>query len=195
MRTIRVDNITAISPANNAWLTTGTANLIRSASPYASGYLYQVSSDSGFTNIVISGNKTTTGVSLIGFLEKPYYRRVAAYDSGGTPAIRTNPFMFTIDLTSTLNFTGSSPADNARIISNSFTTQLDISEYNLSTFKRARNGSNYYSIYDSGLMLMLNFDKVAALGETDGFINDASQYGVYGSGYNGVTRTGNGKYG
>ena len=40
---------------------------------------------------------------------------------------------------------------------------------------------------------MMNFDKVSALGETDGMIRDLSLYGNNGSGYNGVLRTSSGK--
>ena len=42
---------------------------------------------------------------------------------------------------------------------------------------------------------MMNFDNVAVLGETTGgVIKDFSQYGNNGSGYGGVTWTGNGKW-
>ena len=41
---------------------------------------------------------------------------------------------------------------------------------------------------------MMNFDKVTSLGETDTIIKDFSQYGNHGSGYGGVTWTGNGKW-
>ena len=51
-----------------------------------------------------------------------------------------------------------------------------------------------YSYYDSGLVLMMNFDKVSALNETDGMIKDFSYYGNNGSGYGGVTWTGNGRW-
>lgn len=50
-----------------------------------------------------------------------------------------------------------------------------------------------YPYYDSGLLLMMNFDKRAALNETDGMIKDFSRYGNNGSGYGGVTRTNNGR--
>lgn len=40
---------------------------------------------------------------------------------------------------------------------------------------------------------MMNFDKVAALDETDGMIKDFSHYGNNGSGYNGISWTGNGR--
>ena len=41
---------------------------------------------------------------------------------------------------------------------------------------------------------MMNFDKVSALSETDGMIRDFSHYGNNGSGYGGVTWTGNGRW-
>lgn len=40
-----------------------------------------------------------------------------------------------------------------------------------------------------------NFNKLAALNETDGSIKDFSQYGNHGSGYGATTWTGNGKRG
>jgi len=41
---------------------------------------------------------------------------------------------------------------------------------------------------------MMNFDKVSALSETDGNIKDMSLSGNIGSGYGGITRTGNGRW-
>lgn len=156
-------------------------------------YFYQVSTNTGFTSFVISGDKTTTGVSLINFTDGTYYRRISAYDAGGITWSRWSTGRFIVD-TSTPNivFTWSTPIDNAWITNNYFTTQLDITEANFNQFIRSRSGTNY-SIYDSGLVVMMNFDKVAALSETDWLIKDLSLSGNNGSGYGGVTRTVNGK--
>jgi hypothetical protein len=75
-----------------------------------------------------------------------------------------------------------------------FITQIDITELNLGQFIRNRNGTAYpiYNGYDSGLVLMYNFNNIAALGESGTFIKDMSQYGNNGTG-NGAIWTGNGK--
>jgi hypothetical protein len=76
---------------------------------------------------------------------------------------------------------------------NNFAPQIDIiSTQYLDTFTYTFNGVPY-SYYDSGLILMYNFDNVAALGESQGIIKDASQYGTHGTGYGGIAWTANGK--
>lgn len=97
-------------------------------------------------------------------------------------------------ISSTLAFTGTTPTDNLWINNNSFSPQIDIIEPALSQFTRNRNRSGY-SLYDSGLVVMYNFDKLSTLSETDGLIKDASQYANNASGYSGVIWTGNGKRG
>jgi hypothetical protein len=74
-----------------------------------------------------------------------------------------------------------------------FTGQIDITELNLSQFIRNRSGANY-SLYDSGLVAMYNFDNITTLGESGTFVKDMSSYGNNGT-VNGATRTGNGKWG
>lgn len=73
-----------------------------------------------------------------------------------------NALIINVDFLPILIFTGVNPADNARINKNSFTGQLDITETFLNQFKWTRSGIDY-SIYDSGLVFMMNFDKVSAL--------------------------------
>jgi hypothetical protein len=46
-----------------------------------------------------------------------------------------------------------------------------------------------YPYYDSGLILMMNLNKISALSETDGVIKDFSRYGNNGSGYGGIIWT------
>ena len=104
---------------------------------------------------------------------------------------RTN----TIDAYSMI-FTGNTPANASTITGNNFAPQLEITSCSantdLETFTYTFSGITY-PYYDSGVLLMMNFDKVASLNETDGMIKDFSQYDNYGSGYNGITRTGNGR--
>lgn len=91
-----------------------------------------------------------------------------------------------------LIFTGATPANNAWISGNIFTPQREISELNLGQFTRNRNGSGY-AVYDSGLVLMYNFDNVVALGESGTVVKDMSQYGNNGT-LTGITWTGSGKW-
>ena len=92
-------------------------------------------------------------------------------------------------------FTGSTPADNSTISGNHFSGFAEITETNLSSFTRNRDWTNY-PIYDSWLVLMMNFDNIAALGETTWWIiKDLSIYGNDGTGYNNPSWTSNGKFG
>ena len=56
-----------------------------------------------------------------------------------------------------------------------FTGQFDITELNLGQFIRSRSGVNYL-LYDSGLVLGYNFDKITGLNESGTVIKDISQY-------------------
>ncbi|MCX6823315.1 MAG: right-handed parallel beta-helix repeat-containing protein [candidate division SR1 bacterium] len=187
-----------IRPTNQQVITTGNTNLLRSGGVDIgmglSGYIYQVSTGSTFTTFITSGFTTTTGITLNGLANETYYRHVYAIDLAGNTGWRSSNWDFIVDTTNPIIiFTGVTPIDNIRTAANSFTAKLNLTELNLNEFKRTRSGSNY-SIYDSGLLLMMNFDNVSALGETDGLIKDVSQYGNIGSGYGGVTRTGNGRW-
>lgn len=66
-------------------------------------------------------------------------------------------------------FTGNTPVHNFWTTNTNFTIQQDITELNLGQFIRSRSGLNY-SLYDSGLVAMYNFDNITALGETTGAI-------------------------
>jgi len=58
---------------------------------------------------------------------------------------------------------------------------LDIYYDDLFNFSRQRDGNNF-PIYDSGLVLMLNFDNISSLGEVTGsVVKDFSHYGNHGS--------------
>ncbi|MEI7478592.1 MAG: hypothetical protein WCJ81_09285 [bacterium] len=89
----------------------------------------------------------------------------------------------TLDTTlPTLTFTESTPASGAFVGNPSSIGQLDITELNLGQFTRYQSGK-VYPIYDSGLVLMMNFDNISALGETTGFAKDVSQYANTGTIY------------
>lgn len=91
-------------------------------------------------------------------------------------------------------FTGSTPISGTTITGNNFKPQIEmIATGGIHSFIYTFNGINY-SYYDSGLVLMMNFDKRSSLNETDALIKDFSRYGNNGSGYGGVTRTNNGRW-
>jgi hypothetical protein len=104
---------------------------------------------------------------------------------------RSTAPQFTVDATlPILAFTGAT-LPNKTVTSGTFLTgQIDIIELNLGQFIRNRNGSGY-PVYDSGLLLMYNFNNVSALGESASTIKDMSIYTITGTN-SGATRTGRG---
>ena len=123
-----------------------------------------------------------------------YYRRAQGVDLNGNTGVWSSGWIFTVDTTlPTITFTGATPASGT-IVGTVFTGQLDFTELNLGQFIRNRSGVSY-SMYDSGLVLMYNFDNVAALGEVSGsIVGDMSLYDNTGT-VSSATRTGNGKRG
>ena len=79
-------------------------------------------------------------------------------------------------------YTGATPASGASLSGALLTGQVDITEANIRQFIWWQNGSGY-SLFDSGLVLAYNFNKLAALNETDGNIDDISMYSANASGY------------
>jgi len=76
-------------------------------------------------------------------------------------------------------FTWSTPANGATTAWTNQTLQMQITEANLSEFRYTRSGIQR-SLYDSGLVLMMDFDNVTGLWENSSTVKDASQYGNYG---------------
>jgi len=189
-----------ISPASWTILNTGNVSLERSGAVDTwagiSGYWYQISDDSGFSTILLSGFQTITGVDLLFSQDNTYYRRVYAVDNVGNTWDWSEIWEFMIDETAPrVFFTGSTPASGTIQTTGYFTTQIGAIETGagLDRFTRHRNGLPY-SFYDSGLVLMMNFENVVALGETTGVIvKDWSHYGNHGTGINSPTWTSNGK--
>ncbi len=96
----------------------------------------------------------------------------------------------------TIIFTWSTPWHNTTGTSNNFTPQLQITEtwVWLNQFIYTRSWQNY-SVYDSGLVLMMNFDNVSSLWEITGTtIKDFSQYANNWSWYGWITWTWNGRW-
>jgi hypothetical protein len=74
-------------------------------------------------------------------------------------------------------FTWSNPVNNTTGVTNNFTGQMQIAETGiwLSQFIYTRN-TTQYSVYDSGLLLMYNFDNVSTLWENSSTVKDVSRY-------------------
>ena len=70
---------------------------------------------------------------------------------------------------------------------------MEVTDTNMSEFRYTWNGTQR-SLLDSGLVLMMNFDNVTALGENSSTVKDMSQYGNHGT-VNGATSTASGKWG
>ena len=118
---------------------------------------------------------------------------IAFRDTFANTTSETTQSIFLDTTLPTITFTGSTPATNA-IAGTVFTGQLDFTELNLGQFIRNRSGASY-SMYDSGLVLMYNFDNVASLGEVSGsIVGDMALYDNTGTATN-ATWTGNGKRG
>jgi hypothetical protein len=143
----------------------------------------------------MSGSTANTGLNVLALADNTYYRRAQGIDLNGNTGTWSSPWMFTIDTTlPTLAFTGANPAANASQSGNIFTGQMEITELNLGQFIRSRNGTDY-SVYDSGLVLMYNFDNITSLNESGTRVKDLSPYGNNGTPTSGATRTSNGKRG
>lgn len=95
------EQVDLISPTSGTSITISSLSLARSTAIDSgvgtTGYFYQVSSNASFSTTVISGTtKTETGVSLIGFSNGTYYRRVYAIDSIGNTGVRSSIRSFII---------------------------------------------------------------------------------------------------
>ena len=90
-----------LSPSDGSGLFTSTVNFVRSWSSDTwagvSGYVYQISTDTGFTDIVMSWTRPTTGVTIAGLSDGQYYRRTYGFDKAYNSWSRSTTFGFSID--------------------------------------------------------------------------------------------------
>ena len=115
-RTINIDSLipnvpTLVSPASGAYLTTGNAQLRRSAVTDngvagLSGYRRQLSTGSNFTPIYFSGRANITGINISSLPETRYYRRTNAYDILNNTSARSTGQSFLVDYTNPTISTG-----------------------------------------------------------------------------------------
>lgn len=93
-----------------------------------------------------------------------------------------------------VDFDLSTPFDGEIVGDSNFVVNVSIVGSNLTDFNFNFNGSNF-SVYDSSLVLMMNFDNVSSLGETDINIIDISGKGNDGTSIGGgVVNVNGGKY-
>jgi hypothetical protein len=77
---------------------------------------------------------------------------------------------------------------------NKYISQIQVEQTeNMGIFDYIFDGQ-VHNVYDSGLVLMYNFDKIASLGENDSTIKDISQNNYTGTNINNAIRTANSKF-
>jgi len=78
--------------------------------------------------------------------------------------------------TSSLSYISPTPNDNASILDNDFVRiNISVNESNLQELKYNWDGTNF-TIFNDSLVLMMNFDNVSDLGESNGAVIDISEY-------------------
>jgi len=148
---------------------------------------------------LLSWTTSNTWINLNWLSSSTYYRRVFAFDALDNTWWRSSWWDFVVQLdmiAPKLVFTGTTPSDWFIITGNNFSWQIQITETGagLNQFIWIRSWVEY-SLYDSGLKLMMNFDKLSSLWETDSNIVDISSSANIWSWYGWVSRTWNGKFG
>lgn len=115
---------------------------------------------------------------MTGLTTNNYYRRVATVDNEGHIGNwNTASFLVAIPI---LTFNGVTPTDGSIVTGDTTNIELNIEYPYGINFSRQRDGVTYpiYNSTDSGLILMMNFDNVAALGESTTISKDLSVYGT-----------------
>ncbi|MBT7902787.1 LamG domain-containing protein [Candidatus Woesearchaeota archaeon] len=93
-----------------------------------------------------------------------------------------------------ISYVTPTPQNNAYTGNESFVEMnVRVNESQLNEFNYNWNGTNF-TYYDDSLVLMMNFDDVSDLGETNTLFADVSMYGNDGSANPGITYTTSGKY-
>ena len=91
-------------------------------------------------------------------------------------------------------FTWVNPVQNFNLNQNKYISQIQVEQTeNMGIFDYIFDGQ-VHNVYDSGLVLMYNFDKIASLGENDSTIKDISQNNYTGTNINNAIRTANSKF-
>ena len=121
-----------------------------------------------------------------------------ASDSNST-AQSTETRVVEARMTSKIGFISQTPASGSTLFTSALAANISIVNVSgLSEFKFGFNGTNY-TYYDDSLLLSLNFDNVASIGDNSTTATDSSKYGNNGTCYSSGAVSGcgwtNGKYG
>jgi len=195
---------TLISPENSISTWNQNIGLIRSWNDIFNGtwsgiswYIYEISTWSDFNIILYSWETTNTWINLTSLSDNTYYRHAKAYDKAWNTWDFSSTWDFTIIQDSTwpeIYFTWNTPSDNSTINTNWFSWLAEIIETDLNSVNRNRNWQEI-SLYDSWLVLMMNFDNILSLWETTWLtINDWSLYWNNWTWYNWISWTNNWRY-
>ncbi|MBS3078744.1 LamG domain-containing protein, partial [Candidatus Pacearchaeota archaeon] len=124
--------------------------------------------------------------------------KIASSSSDENSTFAGVEFDYIVDPSAIINISFVSPTpDNGSSISGiAVPINVSISADNISEVKYNWNGTNYSAIYNDSLILMLNFDNLASLGESENVnVVDGSKYGNNGTISPGVVFNSTGKYG
>ena len=93
-----------------------------------------------------------------------------------------------------INFTYPTPQNGTTTSNTSLIVNVSISKSNLQEVRYNWNGTNF-TMYNDSLLLMMNFDNLSSLGESNTKVVDLSKYGNNGTVNGGAIWTASGKYG
>jgi len=94
----------------------------------------------------------------------------------------------------TINFTYPTPQNGTTTSNTSIIVNVSISKSNLQEVRYNWNGTNF-TLYNDSLLLMMNFDNISSLGESNTKVVDLSKYGNNGTVNGGAFWNSSGKYG
>ncbi|MBU0615911.1 MAG: hypothetical protein KJ601_07500, partial [Nanoarchaeota archaeon] len=162
-----------------------TSNFAVPASPY---------SNYNFTMSINNADANTTANATVSHLldNRYYYYSVWCNDtSSNTNSTETRSFI--IDTASPgIEFISPTPDNGTSTTNTSIEINVSIVEENLANVTYNWNGTNF-TMYDDGLVLMMNLDNVSAIGENATKAVDVSKYGNNGTVVNAVWNA-SGKY-
>jgi|GEM_PF-1259719 len=127
-------------------------------------------------------------------VEAGYNTYYAYADNGSGLSASTETRVLELTATPRISFIASTPAQASTIFTSAIGINASIVNVSgLSEFKFDWNGTNY-TMYDDSLLLAMNFDNVASIGENATRAVDVSKYGNNGT-ISGASWTASGKYG
>jgi hypothetical protein len=161
--------------ANYGWTANGTIDEVRIYNRSLSNAEVALLYNSSLSKY----NSTSWGFqSVQGTVPGTYSYSAYANASNGGASTETR---YLTEVPPYIGFVSSTPANNTVSPNASYTINVSLSNASgLNSFAWNWNGTNY-SLYDPGLLLMLNLDNNSALGENASNAADSSQYGINGA--------------